>query len=254
MVVLAEIIGYTHSIIDSHIQYGYTILNIDIIHPISQIVKRKMAPQVKRTYNSTRRQAQAQETRLQILEAAQKLFLERGYSGASIGAIAEAAGVAPETVFVIFGNKRTILARLIDIAVGGDEQPIPLLERPGPQAVLNEADPIRKLHRFALDISQILERVAPLFEVIRLAAKTEPEIYALLKNILQNRMQNMEAFTASLAAHHPLRDGLDERQAAEVVWAITSPELFNLLRSDRDWSREHYIEWLGDTLVRLLLP
>jgi AcrR family transcriptional regulator len=208
----------------------------------------------KRPYNSTRRQAQAQETRRQILEAAQKLFLERGYSGASIGAIAEAAGVAPETVFAIFGNKRTILARLIDIAVGGDEQPIPLLERPGPQAVLHEVDPVRQLHRFTQDISQILERVAPLFEVLHLAAKTEPEINPLLKNILQNRMQNMEAFTASLAAHRAMRDGLDERQAAEIVWAITSPELFNLLRSDRAWSRERYVAWLGDTLSRLLLP
>ena len=208
----------------------------------------------KRPYNSTRRQAQAQETQRQILEAAQKLFLDRGYSGASIAAIAEAAGVAQETVFAIFGNKRTILARLIDNAVGGDEQPIPLLERPGPQSVLHEADPVRQLHRFAQDISQILERVAPLFEVMRLTAKTEPEIAGLLKNILQQRMRNMETFTASLAAHGPLRSGLDERQAAESVWAITSPELFNLLRSDRAWSRERYVAWLGDTLTRLLLP
>ncbi len=213
-----------------------------------------MSSQTKRAYNSTRRQAQAQETRRQILEAARQIFLERGYSGASIGAIAEAAGVAPETVFAIFGNKRTILTSLIDIAVGGDEQPIPLLERPGPQAVLHEADPVRQLHRFAQDISPILERVAPLFEVIRLAAKTEPEIAALLKNILQNRMRNMKAFTASLAAHGPLRAGLDEKQAAEIVWAITSPELFNLLRSEGGWSRERYVAWLDDTLSRLLLP
>jgi AcrR family transcriptional regulator len=249
-----EIFGYTYSIFDSYIQYGYTIFNIDILYPIYRIVKRKMPSQAKRTYKSTKRQAQAQETQRQILEAAQTLFLERGYSGASIAAIAEAAGVAQETVFAIFGNKRTILARLIDIAVGGDLQPIPLLERPGPQEVLHEADPIRQTHRFAQDISQILERVAPLFEVMRLAAKTEPEIAGLLKNILQKRMQNMEIFTASLAARGPLRSGLDERQAAEVLWAITSPELFNLLRGDRAWSSERYMAWLGDTLIRLLLP
>jgi AcrR family transcriptional regulator len=254
LVVLAELIGYTYSIFDSHIQYCYTVLNTDILHPICQIVKRKMNLPTKRPYNSTRRQAQAQETHRQILEAAKTLFLERGYSGASIAAIAEAAGVAPETVFAIFGNKRTILARLIDLSVGGDEQPIPLLERPGPQAVFHEADPVRQLHRFAQDISSILERVAPLFEVMRLAAKTEPEIAMLLKNILQQRMRNMETFTASLTAHGPLRSGLDARQAAEIVWAITSPELFNLLRSDRGWSSERYVGWLGDTLTRLLLP
>jgi AcrR family transcriptional regulator len=212
-----------------------------------------MTPQTKRSYKSTRRQAQALETRRQILEAAQVIFLERGYSGATMAAIAEAAGVAPETVFAVFGNKRTILARLIDLAVGGDEQPILLLERPGPQGVLHETDPVRQLQRFAKDISQILERVAPLFEVMRLAAKTEPEIAELLRNILQERMRNMETFIASLAAHGPLRDGMDNTQASEIVWAITSPELFNLLRCDRGWPRERYVAWLADTLTRLLL-
>jgi AcrR family transcriptional regulator len=213
-----------------------------------------MTPQTKRSYNSTRRLAQAQETRRQILDAAQLIFLERGYSGATMSAIAEAAGVAPETVFAVFGNKRTILARLIDLAVGGDEQPIPLLERPGPQGVLHETDPVRQLQQFAQDISQILERVAPLFEVMRLAAKTEPEIAELLKNILLKRLRNIEAFTASLAAHSPLRSGFDDTQAAEMVWAITSPELFNLLRSDRGWTHERYVAWLAGTLTRLLLP
>jgi AcrR family transcriptional regulator len=213
-----------------------------------------MTPQTKRSYKSTRRQAQALETRRQILEAAQVIFLERGYSGATMAAIAEAAGVAPETVFAVFSNKRTILARLIDLAVGGDEQPIPLLERPAPQAVLHETDPVRQLQRFAKDISQILERVASLFEVMRLAAKTEPEIAELSRNLLQGRMRNMEAFIDSLATHGPLRDGMDKMQASEIVWAITSPELFNLLRSDRGWPRERYAAWLADTLTRLLLP
>jgi AcrR family transcriptional regulator len=213
-----------------------------------------MTQQTKRSYHSIRRQAQAQETRRQILAAAQQLFLERGYSGASIAAIAEAAGVAQETVFAIFGNKRTILARLIDLAVGGDEQSTPLLERPSPQAVLHENDPINQLHNFSQDITQILERVAPLFEVMRLAAKTEPEIADLLAHLLQERLRNMESFTSSLAAHAPLRAGLDETQAAEVVWAITSPELFNLLRTDLDWPKSRYTAWLEDTLVRLLLP
>jgi AcrR family transcriptional regulator len=213
-----------------------------------------MTQQTKRSYNSARRQAQAQETRRQILAAAQQLFLERGYNGASITAIAETAGVAQETVFAIFGNKRTILAKLIDLAVGGDEQSTPLLERPGPQAVFHEIDPINQLHNFSMDIAQILERVAPLFEVMRLAAKTEPEIAELLKNLLQERLRNMESFTTSLAAHTRLSAGLDGTQAAEVVWAITSPELFNLLRTDLDWSKDRYVAWLGNTLVKLLLP
>ena len=99
---------------------------------------------LKRQYNSTRRQAQASETRKQIIEAARKLFAQYGYAGATIEAIALEAGVAPETVFAVFGNKRTILANLIDISVGGDDQPVPLLQRPGPQSVLQEPDPVRQ--------------------------------------------------------------------------------------------------------------
>src|SRR5215204_3120445 len=94
----------------------------------------------KRRYTSRRRQVQAAETRRQIVEAARQLFAERGYVGTTIEAIAQAAGVAGETVYATFGSKRAILARLVDVSVGGDEQPIPLLERPGPQAVQQERD------------------------------------------------------------------------------------------------------------------
>ena len=192
----------------------------------------------KRPYDSTRRQAQARETHRQIIEAARRLFAEHGYAGATIEAIAQEAGVAPETIFATFGNKRTILAALIDVAVGGDEQPIPLLQRPGPQTVLQELDPVRQLQLFAEDISAILERVAPVFAIMRVAAKTEPDIAELLKNLLEKRLQNITAFVRSLSAHGPLREGLDDAQAAEIVCTITSPEVFSLLTVDRGWSKE----------------
>lgn len=208
----------------------------------------------KRQYNSTRRQTQARETRLQIVESARKQFVAYGYAGATIEAIAREAGVAPETIFAVFGNKRAILAYLIGISVGGDDQSIPLLQRPGPQSVLQERDPVRQLHRFAQDITGILERVAPVFEIMRMAAKTEPDIAELLHNLLEQRLHNLAVFVQHLSTHTALRDGLNVEQAAEIVWAITSPEVFSLLSVDREWSKEHYVYWLGDTLTRLLLP
>jgi len=210
--------------------------------------------QPKRKYNSTRRQAQAGETRRQIIAAARVLFIERGYTGATIEAIAQQAGVASETVFAIFGNKKAVLASLIDLSVGGDEQPISLLQRPGPQAVLQEHDAVRQLNLFAQDISTILERVAPIFEIMRIAAKTEPDIASLLEKRLQQRLLNLTVLVSRLSAHTPLRSGISEEQAAETVWAITSPELFNLLVVDRGWSLVQYRRWLADALVRLLLP
>jgi AcrR family transcriptional regulator len=208
----------------------------------------------RRPYRSTRRQAQARQTRRQILAAAGDLFVEKGYNGATIEAIAQKAGVAQETIFAVFGNKRNLLSTLVDVAVGGDELPITLLERPGPQKVLRESDPVQQLQMFAADIANILERVAPLFEVLRMAAKTEADIAELLQNLLAGRMRNMEVFVGQLAAHSPLRQGLDAAQAAESVWALTSPEVYNLFTIDRGWPKEKYVSWLGDALVRLLLP
>jgi len=208
----------------------------------------------KRKYNSTRRKSQARETRQQIIEAARILFIEYGYNGASIEAIAKQADVAPETVFAIFGNKRTILMNLVSISVGGDDQPIPLMKRPGPQAVLQETNPNAQLRLFAQDIAMILERVAPVMEIMRCAAKTESEIADLLKNLLEERLQNLTMFVRNLSSHHPIRGDFDERRAGEIVWAISSPEIFRLLTIDRKWSIEEYIKWLGDTLIKLLIP
>jgi len=141
------------------------------------------AKKTKRQYNSTRRQAQARENRRQVIEAARWLFAEYGYAGATIDAIAQEAGVAPETIFATFGNKQAILVAVIDVAVGGDDQRVSLLQRPGPQTVLQEPDPSRLLQLFAADMSGILERVAPIFAIMRVAAKTEPDIAELLKNV-----------------------------------------------------------------------
>ena len=208
----------------------------------------------KRSYNSTRRRQQARETRRQILEAANLLFTEHGYSGATIETIAQEAGVAPETVYSIFGNKRTILAQVIDFAVGGDDEPIALMQRPEVQAVLRASDPVRQLQLFAEDISRILERVAPLFIVLRGAARTEPEIAELLDALLAERLRNLENFVHHLTTTSQLRSGLSDTEASENVWTLTSPEVFNLLTVDRGWTNARYVNWLEETLVRLLLP
>lgn len=208
----------------------------------------------KRKYNSNRRQEQARETKQRILDAALTLFTRHGYAGATIEAIAQEAGVSPLTIFAAFGNKVTLLSQLVRVSVGGDDQPIPLLQRPGPQAVLQEMDPIQKILRFARDISDILERVAPLFEIMRMAAKTEPEIADLLSSRLEARFQNLSVFVSSLSAHSKLREGVGEWSAGETVWAIAGPDIYRLLTLDRGWSKKQYSQWLGDALIRLLLP
>ncbi len=210
--------------------------------------------QPKRPYNGTRRQAQARQTRQQIAEAARKLFSQRGYGGATMQAIAQEADIPLATVYSAFVSKRNLLAYLLDISIAGDDAPIPMLERPDAQAILQESDPRQQLRMMAHGIATVTERVAPMFEIMRMAAKTEPEIADLLQQMLQQRWQNMAMVIQHVVANGPLRAGITTEQATDIVWTLMSAEVFLLLTSGRGWSQVQYGEWLADSLIRLLLP
>jgi AcrR family transcriptional regulator len=215
-----------------------------------------MSKEVKkrRDYRSPRRAEQAHETRRRILEAARGLFVERGYAPTTIATIAAQAGVAPETVYAAFGSKPVLLQELIGVAVRGDDDSRPLLERPGPQAVRGAPDQRTQLRLFAEDITSILERVGPLFEVLASAAGADPDIAALHQDVVKMRVRNMRVMVGWLAAKGPLRDGLTLDTAAETVNAITSPHVYGLLTRERRWSRRRFVGWLGETLAAVLLP
>lgn len=210
--------------------------------------------QTKRAYNSTRRKEQARQTRMQIIEAARTLFVERGYAGATLEAIASEAGVAVDTLYAAFGSKRGILSSLIDVSLVGDDEETPLLEREGAQSVQREKDPRRQVELFAKDITAIMGRMAPIFGIMRAAAKTEADAAKMLRGMLDSRLQGMMVFVDALASNRSLRDGLTRQEAAETVWMLTSAEMYNLAIMDRGWSEEKYQQWLATALANLLLP
>jgi hypothetical protein len=142
----------------------------------------------------------------------------------------------------------------MDISIGGDEQPIRLLDRPEPRAVLHDTDQQHQIMMISQGISEIMGRVAHLFEIMRSAAKTEQDIEDLLNHLLNERLENMTTFVQNIANNGGLREGMEVSAAAELVWTITSPEVFLLLTRDRNFSQEQYAAWLQTTLVRLLLP
>src|SRR5215212_9702472 len=93
-----------------------------------------------RSYNSPKRAQQARQTRARVIEAATSLFAEQGYPGTTLAAVGRRAGVAADTVLHLFGSKRGLLKEVMDVAIGGDDADVPLLEREGPQAVRAEPD------------------------------------------------------------------------------------------------------------------
>ncbi len=212
----------------------------------------KQAPP-KRKYDSSRRQAQALESQVQIIESAKKLFVTSGYSGVSIEAIAREANTSPETIYSVFKNKRTILARAMDQAAGTGDSPIPVMLQSYIQEVTSERNQRRQIQMFASRMRIFFSHIAPLVEVMRDAAKTEPEIKKLLNKYLSDRYQGMSFFIDCLMANGSLRSGLSKLSAVETIWTLASAEIYNMLVGDRGLSEEEYEIWLSDTLTRLLL-
>jgi AcrR family transcriptional regulator len=205
----------------------------------------------RRRYESQRRREQAEQTRVLVLEAAAKLFVERGYEGTSIAAVAGLAGVSPESVYGHFGTKRALLGEALQRAVRGAET-APVPEQKRPRAIAASKDQHEQLAIFAADIVRRLERAAPLVAVVAEASRSDGELAQLLKRLHDDRLRNLGALVRPLAANGPLR--LTDQEAVESIWALTSPELHQLLRRGRGWSQRRYRDWLAAALVALLLP
>lgn len=208
----------------------------------------------KRKYDASRRQAKALEVQANIIATARGLFIEKGYAGVTIETIARQAQVAPETIYGTFANKRTILSRAVGLAVETEGGPVPTLLSSYIREVASERDQHRQIQLFAQRMFLFFSQVAPLVEVMRTAAKTEPEINSLLKKYLDDRFQGMGFFIDCLLANGPLREGLSKLSAVETIWVLASAEIYNLLVGDRGWAGEEYEVWLSQSLARLLLP
>jgi AcrR family transcriptional regulator len=207
----------------------------------------------RRAYDSPRRRQQALATRRAVLDAARELFIQGGYVATTIDATAARAGVSPETVYATFKNKRALLSQLLDVAIAGDDAPVPILERSWVQQLRDQADPQRRLQILARNGRLILERTAPIYEVLRGAAAADPEIASLWEHAKAQRFAGQRELLRILTERAPLRHGLPATTAIDILFAIGSPETYRLLVADRGWSADRFERWYADTLARLLL-
>jgi AcrR family transcriptional regulator len=208
----------------------------------------------RRRYDASRRQAAAAQTRHAIAAAARELFLARGYAGATVAAIAGAAGVSHETVYATFGPKPMLFRHLVEIALSGTDEPVPPLERDIVRQVRAEPDPRRIIDLFAHTVRLLHERLAPLFAILSEGARTDPDLKAFADELSARRVGHMRAFVADLAEKGGLRADLSLELAADVIWVMNSPEFYLLCVRDRGWTPENFERWLADSWKRLLLP
>lgn len=199
-------------------------------------------------------QARTRLARRAVIEAARILFVDRGYGATTIEAVSDRADVPPATVYRLFSSKLGILKALLDVSIAGDDQALPLLDRPDVAALFAEPNPERLLAGFARINVAINERSGQIYQILASAACSEPEAADLLGQYTQQRQQGQGQIARALARVGALGADLRERYAADIIHVFMSPEVYRLFVTDRGWSRARYEQWLKNVLVQQLLP
>ena len=207
----------------------------------------------RRRYDSPRRREQAEATRRDILAAAQRLFEAHGYAATTMAAIAAEAGVALKTVYVAFETKSGLLRALWHLLLRGDRDDVPVGEQPWFRAVVDEPDPERQLRMTARNSRLVKQRAGALMEILRSAAPTDPDIATLWARIQTDFHANQRAIVESLDEKGALRPELDVEGAADILWTLNHPNVWQLLVGERGWTADRFEDWLADALCSQLL-
>jgi len=200
-----------------------------------------------------RGQARTRLARRAVVAAGQALFVERGYAATRIDAISERSDVPPATIYRLFSSKLGILRALLDVSIAGDEQAVAVQDRPQAAALFAERDTRKQLAGFARINVAINGRSGQVYRILVGAAASDPGAAALLTEYQRKRDQGQGQIARSLARSGALRPGLRERDAADLIHALMSPDVYRLLVTERGWAPERYERWLAGTLADQLL-
>jgi AcrR family transcriptional regulator len=206
---------------------------------------------VKRSYDSSRRRAQAMETRRAVLRAAHDLFVEQGYGATTIADVARTAGVSPETIYATFKNKATLLHRVWDVTIGGDDDEVVFHERPEIQAMRAEPDLAKRFMMHARMSTATARRMTPFRLAVQAAAGSEPSAAEMLAEMDQQRLTGMGVMAAEAAKTGQL--AVSEQECRDIVWAMSDGQLWHQFVNGRGWSDEQYADWLGRVWVATLV-
>jgi AcrR family transcriptional regulator len=210
------------------------------------------AVNARRRYNSNGRRERARQARGQIIDIARELFLADGYADTTVAAIATAAHVSVETIYKSFGGKPGLVRAIMEKSLAG-EGPVPAEQR-SDQIRDTEPDPRRILTAWGAFTAELAPRGAPIYLLARDAAAGDPEVAALVDEINAARLERMTVNARGLATAGHLRPGITVEHAADIAWACSSAELYELLVIRRGWPAERYGQFVGQALIAALLP
>lgn len=208
----------------------------------------------RRRYESPMREQNARRTRAAVVAAASELFTTRGYAATSLADVAMAAGVARPTVFAAFGSKPALLRQVLDQALAGDDEPIPVASRPWFRPVWDAPTQEGVLGAYAQVCTLIGGRAAQIFEAVRRAADASPEVTGLWSTLQGNRRAGAHMVIKHLQELGPLRPGLGLRRATDLLWVFNDPALYNALVLGCGWPESTFTDWLASQMRHALLP
>jgi AcrR family transcriptional regulator len=207
----------------------------------------------RRKYSSPLRERQASTTRRTVLEAARELFIAQGYGATTVEQIAQRAGVSKPTVFSAVGNKQMVLRAVRDIAIAGDDEPVPVAKRPATDRIRAEPDQRRAVELLAQHLTGVGSRYAEISEVLHAAADGgEEDLRELWETEEDQRLTGARFWVEVLTAKGPLRQGLDIGSAVDVMWLLMSPENYYRLGHRRRWTKQKYQQWLAASITQML--
>jgi AcrR family transcriptional regulator len=205
-----------------------------------------------RPYRSSRREAQARRTRRRVLAAATALFLDRGYAGTTMRGVAAGSHVSVPTVEALFGTKARLLAAAIDVAIAGDDEPVPVLDR----AWADDARRAQAVEDFCSIVAGVLAstqaRAAGLVLAVFEGASTDPELGEVAARLVDRRAETAAWLVDGVSRTAGLRAGCSREEAVDTVWVLMDPAVFDRLTRQRDWTVERYEAWFALSLRRLL--
>jgi AcrR family transcriptional regulator len=219
---------------------------------VSSVPAEALARPRRRAYVSVARTQQAQLTRSRVIDAATRLFVERGYARTTMRAIAAEAGVSVPTVELLFSTKAHLLHVVLDVAIAGDDEPIPVLSRDWADEARSAHDVVEFLSVVAAVVRDAQVRSAGVLLAAYEAASSDPDIQVLIADRESQRQRTAGWIVDGVTARVTLRPGLDRAAAIEIVWLLMDPVIFSRLTRNRSWSTDRYVSWFAESVTRLL--
>ena len=206
-----------------------------------------------RTKNRAARAERARATRWRIIAAATELFIRDGYLQTTMADIARQAEVAVQTLYLSFGSKVAVLTAALDAAIAGDDQPLPVLERPWFARLRAEPDPIAALDIVADNATEIIDRVYPLYAAV-INASADPELAEVRDRNKQQRFASHQPVMQELAGRPGFNRQLPVERATDIFYTLMSEETYGLLVAEHGWSVPEWSGWVRHHIRAELFP